>query len=80
MRTGKIQQNLAFKRALTSREKNEVKSLLQKAKEELSEDGKSILIVHEPCLPQDKSTDTGIGHLSSDTSLKFLIMQKIIWE
>ena len=76
MITGKIQQNIAFKRLFNEEEKREARTLLKKAKEQLADNGKSILIVHEPCLPQAKETDTGIGHLTSETSLRFFDFAK----
>ena len=71
MKIGKLNGNIAFKRAFSEREKSEAKSLIKAAREKLFGEGQSILIVHEPCLPQAKETDIGIGHLTSKTSQSF---------
>ena len=78
MKIGKVQSNIAFKRALTADEMPEYKDTLRKAKELISggNDGKSILIVHDACLPQDALTDTGIGHLTSKSANSYFDFAK----
>ena len=71
MKIGKLKSDIAFKRALSESEKNEAISLIQKAKDKIHKGGTSVLIIHEPCLPQSKELDTGIGHLTSKTSSEF---------
>ena len=68
MKLGKIQSNVSFKRALTSTEMSEYTDVLSKARDTINRGGKSILIVHDSCLPQAASTDTGVGHLTSATA------------
>ena len=77
MKIGNIQPaNISFKRALTLAEKAEYSNVLSKAREVVNEGGKSILIVHDSCLPQAAATDTGIGHLCSKTSGEFFDFAK----
>ena len=79
MKIGKLQTNTVFKRALTKEEKNDFCRVMRQAKDTINggnNDAKSILIVHEPCLPQEKSADIGIGHLTSPTSDKFFDFAK----
>ena len=68
MKLGKVQSNIAFKRALKAEEMVEYSDTLKKARELVSGGGKSILIVHDPCLPQEAATDTGVWHLTSKTA------------
>ena len=71
MRIGNVKSNIAFKRALNPDELKEYGRVLRQAREHISDGGKSIFIVHEPCLPQAAATDTGIGHLTSKSSGEF---------
>jgi len=68
--------NVSFGRLLTKPEEVQYGSVLKQAQEVLGLDGgRSVLIVHEPCLPQGAS-NTGVGVLGSDKSLDFLEFMK----
>ena len=79
MKINSLNSTVSFKRALTKDELDEYRNVLHQAKGNVGGDGKSILIVHDTCLPQDEQTDTGIGHLTSDTSGKFFDFAKNYW-
>ena len=64
-------QNISFGRALTSKELVEYRATINEAKKKIKNDGKSILIVHDACLPQSADKNTGVGNLSSKQSLEF---------
>ena len=77
MRIGKLESpKISFKRALTSAEEVEYSNALTQTKNTVNKGGKSILIVHDSCLPQNALTDTGIGHLTSKTSGDFFDFAK----
>ncbi|MCQ2789157.1 MAG: 4-alpha-glucanotransferase [bacterium] len=63
--------NVSFERQLTKNEMTQYKSVLSKAKEKVGQTGKSVFIVHDVCLPQNPSHNTGVGNLSSKESGKF---------
>ena len=67
---------ISFKRALTPAEKSEYSSVLSEAREVINGGGKSVLIVHDSCLPQAYTSDTGVGHLCSKTSSDFFDFAK----
>ena len=71
MRINNVNSTISFKRAITSIERPEYIETLKKAREVANNGGKSIFIVHDTCLPQAATTDTGVGHLTSKTSGKF---------
>jgi hypothetical protein len=75
----KSQQKLAFGRAYTTDEKAGVTENIQEAFKALGADGKKILIMHEPCLPQSATNNTGTGHLSSKESSDFVDFAKTYW-
>jgi len=62
---------LSFGRLLTQNELEEYKSTLKEAKAAVGNDGKSVFIVHDACLPQSADTNTGVGNLSAKKSLQF---------
>lgn len=62
---------ISFKRLYTPNEEMEHNNLVKSIKSRLSHDGKSILIINDSCLPQNPSSDIGIGHLTSKTSSDF---------
>ena len=65
-----------FGRALTADELKEYKKTLNEAKEIVGNNGKSVLIVHDACLPQNASENTGVGNLSTKKSLQFFEFMK----
>ena len=79
MKINSLNSTVSFKRALTKEELTDYGRVLQQARGSVGGEGKSILIVHDTCLPQNEETDTGIGHLTSDTSGKFFDFVKSYW-
>lgn len=69
-------QKLSFGRALTPQELIEYKETLNDAKKKIGNDGRSILIVHDACLPQAADKNTGVGNLSDKKSLQFFEFMK----
>ncbi len=67
---------ISFGRALNQKEKLDYIQTLQEAKQKLGADGKSVLIVHDACLPQSELANTGVGNLSSKESLNYFDMMK----
>lgn len=66
----------SFGRALTEQEMVEYKKTLTEAKNKIGNNGKSVLIVHDACLPQGAELNTGVGNLSSKKSLQFFDFMK----
>ena len=66
----------SFGRALTQNEIKEYKHTLIDAKKKVGNDGRSIFIVHDACLPQDAEKNTGVANLSSKKSLQFFDFMK----
>ena len=66
----------SFGRALNEQEMTDYKKTLATAKSKIGNDGKTILIVHDACLPQGSELDTGMGNLSSKKSLQFFDFMK----
>ena len=62
---------VSFKRALEKEEIADYSQVLKKGKQLVGQTGKSILIVHDACLPQSIDKNTGMGNLASKDSLKF---------
>ena len=73
---GCIGKTPVFGRSLTSEELIEYKKTLSEAKEKVGNDGKSILIVHDACLPQSADRNTGVGTLGAKKSLQFFDFMK----
>lgn len=72
MKIGAINnRRISFGRALTSSELTDYRETLTQAKKIAGNDGKSILIVHDACLPQNLGNNTGVGNLSAKKSLEF---------
>ena len=67
----------AFGRRLTSEELLEYQTTLSEAKEKVGNNGKSVFIVHDACLPQNAEGNTGVGNLSSKKSLEFFDFMKL---
>lgn len=74
--TYKYNQKISFGRALTTDEKAEFSKVAIEAKEKIGNTGKSILIVHDPCLPQSSATNTGVGNLGSKKADEFFDFMK----
>lgn len=66
----------AFGRRLTPEELLEYQATLSEAKEKAGNNGKSVFIVHDACLPQNADGNTGVGNLSSKKSLEFFDFMK----
>ena len=67
---------VSFKRALGKEEIADYSQVLKKGKQLVGQTGKSILIVHDACLPQSIDKNTGMGNLASKDSLKFFETMK----
>ncbi len=65
-----------FKRALNSDEEKEFIEVDKKAANITGPKDKSILIIHDPCLPQNPAENTGTGHLASEESIRFFELMK----
>ena len=65
------QKNISFGRTLTPKELTEYELTLKQAKEKVGQTGKSLLIIHDACLPKAPELNTGAGHLSSQESSLF---------
>ena len=79
IQVGKVLNNQSipsFGRALTNQELLEYKETLVEAKEKIGNNGKSVLIVHDACLPQSADRNTGVGTLSAKKSLQFFDFMK----
>ena len=77
MQIGKINSTgISFKRKLTEAEQIEYSNVLSQARNTINKGGKSILIVHDSCLPQAAANDIGVGHLSSKTAGNFFDFAK----
>ncbi len=69
--------NVTFGRSLTQAEEKRFDKVLHDAQRALGiENGKSVLLVHEPCLPQSIENNTGASTLSSDEALDFFDFMK----
>ena len=73
MKVSAIQKSnkLSFCRRLTADEMNEYKSTMSSAKNLVGQSGKSILLVHDVCLPQTSDINTGVGNITNRTSGEF---------
>ena len=67
---------ISFKRALRKEEVRDYTETLNNAKAIAGQTGKSILIVHDACLPQRPELNTGMGSLAANDSLKFFETMK----
>ncbi len=70
-----------FKRKLTPKEESDYIDVLKKAKEKVSheQNGKSVLIIHAPSLPQKKENNTGVGNIASKDGIMFIDFAKKYW-
>ena len=63
--------SISFGRSLKPDELEDFKPLEEECKSLTSQTGKSVFIVHDACLPQSPSRNTGVGNISSQDSLEF---------
>ncbi len=68
--------SINFGRALNSEEMKEFCSIRDEAKNLAGQTGKSIFIVHDTCLPQPDSINTGVSNLSYKNSQEFFAYMK----
>lgn len=71
-----LRSNIAFKRHLTKAEEKEMVGLNNEAKELLGNTGNSVLVIHDACLPQSASVNTGVANLLGKDSAKFFDFAK----
>lgn len=76
MQINGVHGTVSFKRRLNKEEISDYTKTLQTAKQKAGQSGMSILIVHDPCLPQSPKSNTGAGNLSSQDALKFFETMK----
>ena len=76
MKVRNIQSGINFGRSLQNEEIKEFTSVRDEAKKLAGQTGRSILIVHDACLPQSPEKNTGVGNLTSEESMKFFDMMK----
>lgn len=69
-------QKVSFKRELSPEELKTYNLVLKSAQEKSGRNGKTILIVHDACLPQTAATNTGVGNLGSKDALLFFDFMK----
>lgn len=67
---------ISFGRELTKAELVEFNKVKDEAKKITGQTGKSVLIVHDACLPQSLNCNTGVGNLSTDDSINFFKYMK----
>ncbi len=70
------QNNLAFRRRLTNDEETQLRKITGQAKEVLGNTGNSVLIVHDACLPQAQTRNTGVANISGKDSAQFFDFAK----
>lgn len=63
--------NISFGRRLTQQETQEFEQVQKEAKQLVGQTGKSIFIVHDACLPQSASRNTGVSNLAAKESQEF---------
>ena len=69
----------SFGRALDMKEAQEYAETLAQAKKVIGQTGKSVLIVHDACLPQNPNRNTGVANLAGSDSAKFFEFAKKYW-
>ena len=77
-----IQKSPTFQRRLKSSEEAEYSDVLKRGKGKVngtSGEGRSILIIPAPSLPQSAENSTGVGNLASSESEKFFNFAKKYW-
>lgn len=68
--------NISFGRRLTPQETQEFEQVQKEAKQLVGQTGKSIFIVHDACLPQSASKNTGVANLAAKESQEFFKFMK----
>ena len=68
--------SISFGRSLKPDELEDFNHLEEECKSLTSQTGKSVFIVHDACLPQSPSRNTGVGNISSQDSLEFFKYMK----
>ena len=68
--------NVTFGRRLTPAETQEFQQVQQEAKKLVGQTGKSIFIVHDACLPQSATKNTGVSNLVAKESQDFIKFMK----
>ena len=76
MRISPIRNSVSFGRELRQNEIAEYTAVRDEAKKLAGQTGKSIFIVHDPCLPREKSVDTGLGNLATKEAKDFFQYMK----
>ena len=75
-----LKNNISFGEALSTKERQEYENVSKQAEAAMDAirgpKDKSILIVHDACLPQNASNNTGWGHLSSEESASYFSLMK----
>lgn len=77
MKIRNVQNRINFGRSLMPDEANAFSSVRDEAKKLAGQTGRSILIVHDACLPQVAERNTGVGNLTSQESMKFFDTMKL---
>ena len=72
MKVSAIRSGVSFGAAIKPSEIEEFKKVRDEAKALVGQNGKSIFIVHDACLPQSVHKNTGVANLASRESLDFL--------
>jgi len=67
---------VSFKRQLTPEEQQKYNSVLKEAQQKSGRNGKSVLIVHDACLPRCAAEDIGAGNLNTKKSGEFFDFMK----
>ncbi|MBQ8669415.1 hypothetical protein IJ472_06520 [bacterium] len=68
--------NISFGRRLTPQETQEFEQVQKEAKQLVGQTGKSIFIVHDACLPQSATKNTGVSNLAAKESQDFFKFMK----
>ena len=68
--------NISFGRRLTQQETQEFEQVQKEAKQLVGQTGKSIFIIHDACLPQSASRNTGVSNLAAKESQEFFKFMK----
>lgn len=76
MKISPVRDRIAFGRELQPQEIKEYSTVRDEAKQLAGQTGKSIFIVHDPCLPREKSMDTGLGNLATKEAKDFFKYMK----
>ena len=76
MRISSVQNKVSFGRELRPSEIKEFEAASVQAKQLTGQTGMSIFIVHDPCLPREKSMDTGLGNLATKEAQEFFKYMK----